>query len=175
MIMLLSAACSDTPRLAPPHDDSPELLAPPEPQVFASGTLAGAGQGSEPIDWDLVEIVGFSHAVSLTASTTTTIVVRSASRQGDGDDLWLVGTTIGDEGPVMVFGGADGQVDAVVLVNGDGEELRLDLREVPDQDWYLTIEQLPLGWADFATEDVEVVALRAGTEVAREQLPGFHS
>ncbi|MDH3684373.1 MAG: hypothetical protein OEV40_31010 [Acidimicrobiia bacterium] len=172
-VALVAVACSDEPRLSPQADREHDVLATREPQLFASGTVMGGPDHGIPIEWDLEEIVGFTHAVSLTAATPTTVSVRSATRQGVEDPVWLVGATLIDDGPGIVFGGADGGVDSVVLVNGDGDQLLLELIRVPELDWYVAIEQLPAGWSSGVDAGVEVVALRAGVEVAREELVGL--
>lgn len=172
-VALLAAACGDEPRLSPRVDEEHEVLASREPQLFASGTVMGGPDDAIPIEWDLEEIVGYTHAVSLTAATPTTVSVRSASRQGAEDPVWLVGTTLIEDGPTIVFGGADGEVDSVVLVNGDGDQLLLELIQVPQLDWYVAMAQLPTGWSTPPDSGVEVVALKAGVELAREQLVGL--
>jgi hypothetical protein len=171
----LVSACSDTPRLAPPPDRNPEVSEPRQPQVYASGTSLGGDGGTTRVEWDLEEIVGFSHAVSLTAATPTSITVRSASRQGASDTIWLVGTDLTPNGPSVVFGGADHQIDSIVLVNAAGDELAIELIEVPDLDWSLAIEELPRDWSSAGETTVEVVASKSGIELAREDLAGFNS
>jgi hypothetical protein len=172
---LVASACSDTPRLAPPPDSNPEVSEPRQPQVYASGT-ATAGEGdATPVEWDLEEIIGFSHAVSLTAATPTSITVRSASRQGLADEVWLVGTNLTPNGPSVVFGGADHQIDSIVLVNAAGDELAIELIDVPELDWSLAIEELPSGWSSSNDPTVEVIASKSGVELAREDLAGFDS
>ena len=172
---VVAVACSDTPRLAPPPDRDPEVSAPRQPQVYASGTTVAGDAAATRVEWDLEEIVGFSHAVSLTAATPTSITVRSVSRQGISDAIWLVGTDLTPNGPSVVFGGADLEVDSVVLVNAAGDELALDLIKVPELDWSVTIEELPEGWSADGTSVMEVVASTSGVELAREDLAGFDS
>jgi hypothetical protein len=171
----VAVACSDTPRLAPPPDRSHDVSEPRTPEIYASGTvISDAGRGMT-VQWDLEEIVGFSHAVSLTAATPTSITVRSASRQGVADAVWVVGTSLTPDGPQVVFGGADEQVDSIVLVNATGEELPLELIDVPSLAWSLAIEEIPEGWPIAGGSAVEVVASRSGVELAREDLQGLDS
>lgn len=172
---VVGAACSDSPRLAPPPDRPPDVLTLPEPQLFASGTVMAGASQETLIEWDLEEIIGFPHAVTLTAASSTTTSVRSASRQGEGDRLWLVGTTLTPGGPAVVFGGADGTIDSIVLVNAQGDEMRLDLIDVPELDWHLALEQLPSGWSPERTGEVEVIARKEGVEITREPLPGLEA
>lgn len=174
-VVVLASACSETPRLAPPPDRDPEVSEPRQPDVYASGTAMADDRDETPVEWDLEEIVGFSHAVSLTAATPTSIVVRSASRQGVSDAVWLVGTDLTPNGPSVVFGGADDAVDSVVLVNAAGDELALELTKVPDLDWSFAIEELPKGWFSGRGSAVEIVASRSGVELAREELAGLDS
>ncbi len=167
-------ACSDRPQLARTFDESPEVLATPEPKLLASGTAVDTGDPDETIEWNLEEIVGFSHAVSFRAETPTNTTVRSASRQGLDDPLWLVGTTLALEGPSMVFGGADSSVESLLVVNAEGDELALELIEVPGVDWQIAVEQLPEDWMVEDTPGaVEVVAIQDGAEIVREELLGF--
>ncbi len=166
-------ACSATPRLAPTYDSDPEVLARPEPEIFASGTVMGGDDPGTPIEWNLEEIVGFSHAVSLTTVKQSTVSVRSASRQGGGDAVWLVGTTLAGGGPAMVFGGVDATVDSLILVTENGEQLHLQLIDVPDEDWHLAVEELPSEWVIPDGTTVEVIALSDGAEVSREDLLGL--
>lgn len=172
---LLGAACSDKPRLAPVYDESPLVAARPEPQVFASGTVVAGSGNRVKISWDLEEIVGFSHAVSLTTASDGVLTVRSVSRHDLQDTVWFVGTLLTNDGPPMVFGGADGAIDSVLLVNDRGDEVVVELIALPDRDWNAAVEQLPADWMLESNSDVEVVALRSGAEVAREPLSGLVS
>lgn len=170
---LVVAACSESPQLAPSPDRDPKLSEPRKPQVYASGTTMVGDDEATPVRWDLEEIVGFTHAVSLTAATPTSIIVRSASRHGVSDAVWLVGAELTPDGPPVVFGGAEDPIDSVVVINELGEELRLELIDVPEVDWSLAIEELPSDWSSTSGAELEVVASTSGEELARESLPGF--
>ena len=173
-LTLLLMACSDRPHLARNFDESPEVL-PSEPVLLASGTTVDSDNPATTIEWNLEGIVGFSHAVSLRAETSSSTRVSSASRQGADDQLWVVGATLTHEGPSMVFGGADEGVEALVLINDEGDEFAVELMDVPGVDWQVAVEQLPDDWIDKdAPSRVEIVAIQDGAEVAREELLGFH-
>ncbi len=145
-----------------------------EPRVLAEGTVEwGAGPPSERFDWNLAEIAGFTHAVTFNATSPDRLSTRSAARQGPDDDLWFTAASLGGGAPVMVFGGAAGDVEQVVLVDAAGAQLELDLELVPDRDWRVAVVQLPAGWPDGAAPVLDVVGLTDGAEVAREALPGL--
>ncbi len=143
-----------------------------EPRVFATGSVEWSDTEEHSFSWNLEEIVGFPDALTLVITNENRLSTRSASRQGKEDHLWFVAATMPDSAPVMVFGGADHEVDAVILVDTEGNQAELELKPVPDQDWRLAVGQLPspLGGAANA---VDVVALVDGTEIARERLVGL--
>ncbi|MEZ5411343.1 MAG: hypothetical protein R2761_25155 [Acidimicrobiales bacterium] len=158
-----AASCS---RAADSSDD--------EPRVLAQGTVEwGTGQPADHFDWNLAEIAGFTHAVTFNTTSEDRLSTRSAARQGPDDDLWFNAASLGDGAPVMVFGGAAGEVDQVVLVDAAGAQLRLDLESVPDRDWQVAVAQLPAGWPDPTAPVLDVVGLADGAEVAREPLAGL--
>ena len=145
-----------------------------EPRVLAEGTVEwGADVPAEHFDWNLAEIAGFTHAVTFNTTSQDRLSTRSASRQGPDDDLWFTAASLGDDAPVMVFGGAADGVERVVLVDAAGAQLELDLEPVPDRDWRVAVAQLPAGWPDPASPLLDVVGLADGSEVAREPLTGL--
>ncbi len=172
---IVASACSGAPRLAPQPDRDPEVVERRDPAIYASGTTLSGGDETMTVAWDLEEIIGFSHAVSLTAATPTSITVRSASRRSSSDAVWIVGVSLTPDGPPVVFGGVARTVDSVVLVNEAGDELALELIDVPDLDWSVAIEELPSDWSAGGDAELEVVASTSGHELSRERLAGFGS
>lgn len=142
------------------------------PRTFAAGTLKWGDGPDQHVDWDLEQIVGFTQAVSLNTTSDTRVASRSASRQGPDDQLWFVATEVGDGAPPVVFGGAAADVEAVVLVDTHGDQVKLTLVPVPDEGWNVAIQQLPVAWGA-APSPLDVVALAKGAEIAREPLTGL--
>lgn len=170
----LVAACSDAPRLAPPPDLDPDVVAPPEPQIFAAGTVSWGAGPDNSFDWEIEEILGFIDSVTLTATTGALISVRSISPESAQDPLWMGSVTVIDDGPPIVFGGVGEDVDRLILVNGDGEELGVRLVELTTRDWSLAVQELPQDWADGELSAVAAVASTGGREIARETVSGLN-
>lgn len=168
LLAAVIAACSDVPRLAPPPDLDPVVLPPAEPEVFASGSVTWGPASSQRFEYEIEEILGFTTAVTLRATAESKISVRSVSPEDDQDPFWLAGILFIDEAPPIVFGGADGDIDRMMLINSDGRELALELVELDSRDWLFTIQELPPSWVAQGELAMEAVALRDGTEVARK-------
>lgn len=166
-------SCSDTPRLAPPPDLDPDLLAPAEPEIFAVGTVNWGPSADKRFSWELEAVPGFTNAVTMTLTAEAKISVRSAIPDDLRDPVWLVGIVFNDGAPPVVFGGADEDVDLVILVNAQGHEQPLELLDLPDRNWSLAIQELPGQWAELVDTGIEAVALRDGVEVARETVIGL--
>ena len=166
------AACSDAPRLSPSPDLEPELLAPPEPKVFASGTVTWGRGEDEHFDWKLEEVLGYGDAVTLTATTAAQISVRSISPEDVGDQMWFAGIVFSPGAPPIVFGGAIDDITDVVLVNDDGDEIDLDLVPI-DREWHVGVQELPSDWYVEGDGQVVAVALDDGDEVSREPVAGL--
>lgn len=166
-------SCSDAPRLAPPPDLDPDLPAPVEPEIFAAGTVNWGPSADKRFSWELEEVPGFTNAVTMTLTADAKISVRSAIPDDIQDPVWLIGIVFDDGAPPVVFGGADQDVDLVVLVNAQGHEQPLELLKLPDRTWSLAIQELPGKWAEQGGTGIEAVALRDGVEVARESVVGL--
>lgn len=162
--LVLATACSRS------AASDPAEAADTGPRVYASGTISWGQSQAQTVEWNLQEIAGFSSALSLKAVAPDRVTTLSASRQSPDDQLWFVWATVADGAPTVVFGGAAGDVDQVVVVDTQGNQVPLKLTATGrnGETWRYAMEQLPPAWA--SAQRLDVVGLAGAREIAREPL-----
>ncbi len=158
--LALAPACSRSAATGPAAADTP--------LVFARGTIVWGDGPERSVDWSLEEINGFSAALTLKTVAADQVTTLSASRQSPDDRLWFVWGAVASGAPTVVFGGAAGDVDRVVVVDTEGNQVPLRLTPAPGQGWKYGVDQMPAAWS--GSQRLDVVGLAGTREIAREPL-----
>ena len=91
-------------------------------------------------------------------------------REDDGDVVWIHMETFCVDAPTFVFGGVSDDVGSVVLTSG-GEQVVLDVSDVPGHTWGAVIGEIPRSWRSADSFDVEAISQHDGAVLARESYP----
>lgn len=182
---LTVAACSSSSSSAAPAAPNPDLTHepnPPEPEVFATGIVAWGAGDDEQFRYEIEEVLGFAHSVTIRADGDDRHSVRSANRQGGDDAVWLAIMVFSDDAPAIVFGGVDTNVESLVLRNRNAEDsdvvdeddesegLMVTPIQLPDRDWSLVTVELPQSWSTEGSLNVEAVARSETAPISTDRL-----
>ncbi|MEL7157135.1 MAG: hypothetical protein AAFN30_11100 [Actinomycetota bacterium] len=186
LCMLTGVACSadssSAARPVPDPDLAHEPATPPEPVVFATGTVAWGAAADERFRYEIEEVIGFAYSVTARADGDGRHSVRSANRQGPDDVVWLSVMVFSSDAPALVFGGVDPMVEGLVLRNRNAEdgapldgaasddELSVTPITLPDRDWSLITVELPASWSADGGFDLEAIARSATSPDSSDRL-----
>ena len=159
-IVIAVAACSDSGSSGAGADQQIPVIA----QGRTGGLLPDEG-----CTWRLLPIE--------TAQGVTLESVRSDGEGGtnvwrsdDDDVVWIHMETFCVDAPTFVFGGVSDDVGSVVLTSG-GEQVVLDVLDVPDRSWGAVVGELPRSWRSVGSFRVEAISKRDGAVLVRESYP----
>ena len=135
-------------------------------EVLAEGRFGGPLR-DEGCDWTLVPLAD-PRGVSLRTVTLGGSGATNFFAGGFDDVVWVSGTTICADAPTLVVGGVGDDVTRVVVRAPDGEELELELFDVPGQPWRAVMGEFPSTWRTYVGQSGEIIAFGADEVVARE-------
>ncbi len=160
VVVMTVAGCRDS------EDSAPETDRP------ISAVAQGRTGGPLPEEGCTWRLLPTNSAPGITLESTSFDGERGTTvwREDDDDVVWLDAVTFCIDAPTFVFGGVSDDVESVVLTSG-GEQVVLDVLEVPGHPWGAVIGDVPRRWRSAGSLGVEVISKEDGTVLARESIP----
>lgn len=151
---------------APATSDAVEPAGDGGSEVLAEGRFGGPLR-DEGCDWTLVPLTD-PQGVSLRTVGLGGEGATNFFAEGPEDVVWVSGTTICTDAPAIVVGAVRDDVTRVVVRAPDGEELVLDIFDVPGQPWRAVMGEFPSTWRTYVGQSGEIIAFAGDEVVATE-------